>query len=345
MKQVVVNKEDLRHNINKIKAYTKQTSGDNYTIIGIVKGNGYGLGLKQYARFLVDNGINFLAVATLEEAIELASEKICNNILLLSALNTEEELEEAVKNNVIVTIDSRENSKILNELAQKGYNIRAHIKIDTGFGRYGFMYDNYDEIINSIEDLDKNIKVEGIFSHFSIAYYKDNKHTKQQFDRFNEVINKLEEKGIQIQLKHICNSPAFLNYPEMHLNAARIGSAFVGRVHSENNIGLKRIGEYQVSIAEIRNIPKGFYISYLKAYKTRRDTKIAVLPIGYIDGYNVSAKMDMFRLIDKIRTIVRNVKSLFKKQNLTVIIKGKRYDVIGTIRNVSYNNRCNRWRG
>ena len=241
-------------------------------------------------------------------------------------------------------MDSVENSKILNELAQKGYNIRAHIKIDTGFGRYGFMYDNYDEIISSITSLDKAIKVEGIFSHFSIAYYKNDEYTKQQFERFNKVINKLEEKGIQIQLKHICNSPAFLNYPEMHLNSARIGSAFVGRVHSENNIGLKKIGEYQVSIAEIRNIPKGFYISYLKSYKTKRDTKIAVLPIGYIDGYNVSAKMDMFRLIDKIRTIVRNVKSLFRKQKLTAVIKGKRYDVIGTIRNVPYNSRCNRCR-
>ena len=83
MKQLVVNKEDLMHNINKIKAYTKQTSGEDYTIIGIVKGNGYGLGLKQYAKFLVDNGISYLAVATLEEAITLASEKISNNILLM----------------------------------------------------------------------------------------------------------------------------------------------------------------------------------------------------------------------------------------------------------------------
>lgn len=341
MKQLVVNKEDLMHNINKIRAYTKQTSGEDYTIIGIVKGNGYGLGLKKYAKFLVDNGISFLAVATLEEAITLASEKISNNILLMSAINERDELEEAIKNNIIVTLDSVENSKMLNELAQKGYNIRVHIKIDTGFGRYGFMYDNYDEIISSITSLDKDIKVEGIFSHFSIAYYKNDEYTKQQFERFSNVINKLEENGIQINLKHICNSPAFLNYPEMHLNSARIGSAFVGRVHSENNIGLKKIGEYQVSIAEIRNIPKGFYISYLKAYKTKRNTKIAILPIGYIDGYNVSARTDMFRLIDKIRTIVRNVKSLFKKQNLTAVIKGKRYNIIGTIRNVPYNSRCN----
>ena len=184
MKQLTINKEDLRHNINQIKSYTKEISGnDNYTIIGIVKGNGYGLDLVQYSKFLVDNGIEYLAVATLDEALILSKEKICNNILMLSVLNDKEELEEAVKNNIIVTIDSRENAQAVNELVEKGYNIRAHIKIDTGFGRYGFIYNDYENIVQTIKSLNENIKVEAFFSHLSIAYYKINKYTLEQFAR------------------------------------------------------------------------------------------------------------------------------------------------------------------
>jgi len=330
LKQLVISKEDLIHNINRIKAFAKENSKE-YTLIAVVKGNGYGLGLREYAEFLKNNGIEFFAVATLEEALELSSYNTSKNILLLSPINDKDELEKVVKNEIIVTIDSKGNAQMLNELAKNGYNIRAHLKVDTGFGRYGFLYDNEKEIVETIKSLDNNIKLEGIFSHFSISYYKNNKHTKMQYERFKRILLLLEQNNIDIKLKHICNSPAFLNYPEMHLNAARIGSAFVGRVHSENNIGLKKIGNLEVNIAEIRELPKGFNVSYLNSYKTKCKTKVAIVPIGYIEGFNVSARTDMFRLIDKIRAIVRGIKGLFKKQNLTAVIKGKRYDVIGTI--------------
>lgn len=143
MKQLVINKEDLKHNINRIKDYTKEISNDNsYTIIGIVKGNGYGLGLNEYAKILKENGIEYLAVATIEEALTLSKANITPKILMLSPLYDKEELEEAVKNDIILTIDSEENAKMLNELAKKGYNIKVHIKVDTGFGRYGFLYND-----------------------------------------------------------------------------------------------------------------------------------------------------------------------------------------------------------
>ena len=258
---------------------------------------------------------------------------------MLSVLNDKEELEEAVKNNIIVTIDSRENAQAINELTEKGYNIRTHIKIDTGFGRYGFIYNDYENIVQTIKSLNENIKVEGIFSHLSIAYYKNNKYTLEQFERFKKVIKVLEENGINIKLKHICNSPAILNYPEMCLTAARIGSAFIGRVAAEKNIGLKKVGELEVSVAEVKKVPKDFNISYLNAYKTKKETKIAIIPIGYMEGYNVAQKTDMFRPIDKIRRAVHELKSLLRKQKIVVKINGKTHDVIGTIRHVSYDSR------
>ena len=300
MKQLVVNKEDLKHNINRIKDYTKKISNDdNYTIIAVVKGNGYGLGLNEYSEVLVENGIKYLAVATFEEAIELRKKQKDVNILMMSPLYNKEELEETVKNNITIAIDSKENAEAVNELANKGYNIKVHLKIDTGFGRYGFIYDDFENILNTVQSLKPNVEIEGIFTHCSDAYRKNNKHTLEQFKRFTDAIEKLEANNIKIKLKHICNSPAILNYPEMHLTAARIGSAFVGRVCSENNIGLKKIGELEISIAEVKDVPKGFNISYLNSYKTREKTRIAIIPIGYLDGYNVTQKTDMFRVRDK----------------------------------------------
>lgn len=339
MKQLVVNKEDLKHNINRIKDYTKKISNDdNYTIIAVVKGNGYGLGLNEYSEVLVENGIKYLAVATFEEAIELRKKQKDVNILMMSPLYNKQELEKTVKNNITIAIDSKENAEAVNELAHKGYNIKVHLKIDTGFGRYGFIYDDYENILNTVQSLKPNVEIEGIFTHCSDAYRKNNKHTLEQFKRFTDVIEKLEANNIKIKLKHICNSPAILNYPEMHLTAARIGSAFVGRVCSENNIGLKKIGELEINIAEVKDIPKGFNISYLNSYKTKEKTRIAIIPIGYLEGYNVTQKTDMFRIADKLRRALHELKSIFKKQKITVVINEKRYNVIGTIRNVSYNS-------
>lgn len=339
MKQLVVNKEDLKHNINRIKDYTKKISNDdNYTIIAVVKGNGYGLGLNEYSEVLAENGIKYLAVATFEEAIELRKKQKDVNILMMSPLYNKQELEETVKNNITIAIDSKENAEAVNELAHKGYNIKVHLKIDTGFGRYGFIYDDYENILNTVQSLKPNVEIEGIFTHCSDAYRKNNKHTLEQFKRFTDVIEKLEANNIKIKLKHICNSPAILNYPEMHLTAARIGSAFVGRVCSENNIGLKKIGELEINIAEVKDIPKGFNISYLNSYKTKDKTRIAIIPIGYLEGYNVTQKTDMFRIADKLRRALHELKSIFKKQKITVVINEKRYNVIGTIRNVPYNS-------
>ena len=342
MKQLVIIKEDLKHNINKVKTYLREHT-KNCTIIGIVKGNGYGLGLIEYSNFLVNNGIEYIAVATIEEALELSEKNICKNILLLSVINDIKELEKAVKQNIILTVGSKQNAEMINELAQKGYNIKVHIKIDTGFGRYGFLYSEYENIVQAIESMQaNNVEIEGIYSHLSDAYRKNNKHTIEQFQNLKKVLKKLEEKQINIKLKHICNSPAALNYPEMHLNAVRIGSAFLGRVCSDNNIGLKKIGELEVNIAEVRNVPKKFTISYLNSYQTKKATTIAILPIGHIEGYNMGTKEEMFKPTQKIIRVARELKSLLKKQKLTAVINNKRYDIIGTIRNVSYSSRCNR---
>lgn len=130
---------------------------------------------------------------------------------------------------------------------------------------------------------------------------------------------------------HICNSPAFLNYNDMHLNSARIGSAFLGRVNSNTDVGLKKIGQLQTNITEIKTLPKNYNIGYINSYKTKKEVKVAIAQIGYIEGYNVSNKTDTFRPIDKVRRLYQTFKKLFKKEKLSVYIKGKKYNIVGSL--------------
>ena len=335
MKSLVIEKEKLKHNIKQIKKIIEETGRqDNHKpiqIIAVVKGNGYGLGLIEYSKFLIENGINILAVSTIEEAIELRKAGIQKNILMLSATNIKREIELLIENDITITIDSKEQIDLIEEEAKRqGKRIKAHIKIDTGFGRYGFLYTEKEKIVDAIKDL-KNIEIEGIFSHFSIAFYEKSNFTEIQFQRFIDVVEFLKENKIEIGMLHICNSSAFLRYKGMRLSAVRIGSAFLGRIAIPNIYGLKRVGYLKSNVAEIKSIPKGYNIGYSNSYKAKKDIIVAQIPSGYADGFNVKVDKDMFRWLDKLRYIVRDFKNFFKKEDIFVEINGKKCKVLGRL--------------
>lgn len=328
MKSLIINKQDLKHNINVIKEKAKETETK---VIAVVKGNGYGLGLVEYAKFLIDNGIELLAVSTTEEAVALREAGIKEDVLMMSSTCIEEEVKLLIENNIILTLGSKEAVELADEMARKlNVTIRAHLKIDTGFGRYGFVYTNKSEIVQILKDT-TNIQIEGTFSNFSQSYAKNEKWTKTQFDRFISVTSYLQNNGIETGMLHMCNSSAFLRYNEMHLNAVRIGSAFLGRILVQNTIGLKKIGKLRTTISEIKELPKGYNVGYSNTFKTKKDTKVAIIPVGYFDGYNVRNYPDVYRIIDKIRYLYNDFKNLFKDKKLKVTIAGKKYKVMGKI--------------
>ena len=332
MKVLEINKQDLIHNINIIKKLNEV--GENLKspeIIAVVKGNAYGMDLIQFSKILIEQGIEFLAVATVEEAIELRKNNIKCKILMLSSTGVKEDIEALLENNIILTIGSAEVLETVEKIAkQKNIKAKAHLKIDTGFGRYGFIYNEPSKIADAVNKT-KNIQILGTFSHFSESFSKDSKWTSIQYERFLSTVENLQFNNINTGMLHICNSSAFFKYPYMRLNAVRIGSAFSGRLLIPNIYGLKRIGFLKTKVSEIKILPKKFNIGYANTYTTKKEQNVAIVPVGYQDGIIMTTQNDCFRLVDHMRYIYNDVKNIFKDNNFYVKINNKRYKVLGKV--------------
>ena len=326
MKALVVERKNLKHNLKIIKEIINKDEKKT-RIIAVIKGNGYGLGLVEYAQFLIDNGIDFLAVATTEEAIILRENGITKDILMMSSTTVERDIELLIQNKIILTVGSKEAGDVIKKLDKK---IKVHLKIDTGFGRYGFIYNKKEEMVDIIKSW-KNIQIDGVFSHFSIAFYGNGKESKEQFNRYMQCVDTLKNNNINTGMLHICNSSAFLRFNDMHLDAVRIGSALLGRLSIPNTWGFKKVGYLKSNVTEIKVLPAGYNIGYSNSYTTTKETKIAIIPCGYADGINVKVDRDMFRTVDKLRYIVRDIKDALKSKKLYVNINGEQCEILGRI--------------
>ncbi|ABS35309.1 alanine racemase [Clostridium botulinum] len=277
--------DNLQHNLKQIKKIC-----GNKEIIGVIKANAYGHGAMEIAPTLLENGVSRLAVAVLSEAMELRMSGVKEPIMILGytpwALG-DMLLDNDIEQSVYSYNDALELSKIA---VLKRKILKIHIVVDTGMGRIGFLPTK-----ESVEDVYKisklpNIEIEGIFSHFSSADESDKDYTLYQMNKYNAFINKLEEKNIQVPIKHIANSAAIIDLENTHLDAVRAGIIMYGYYPSNyvlrNNINLKPVMSLKTSIVHIKKVSSGEYISYGRTFKTKRESIIATLPIGYADGYN-----------------------------------------------------------
>lgn len=275
---VEINLDNIAYNVRKIK----EVMGDDVAIAAVVKADGYGHGAVSIAETIMENGADYLAVATLSEAMELRNRYDSFNIFIMG-YTPDEYLEHVVKNNITQSIFSLRQAKLISDLGKK-YNKKpkVQIKYDTGFNRLGFKdcQESIDEI-NQMFDLD--IEVEGIFSHFALAGKAED---DLQYKKLMNVVNQLEEKGRKIKYKHICDSIAGIDYPEYRLNMIRPGAIIYGlKSYRDDSVVLKQAMTFKTKIYHIKTLEQGEGVSYDYAWKADKKAIVGTLPFGYADGY------------------------------------------------------------
>lgn len=282
-----INLDNLAHNIREIKRVTKAKE-----IIGVVKADAYGHGALDIAPTLLENGVTRLAVAVLNEAVELRRGGIQCPIMILG-YTPPNLIDLLIKYDIEQTVYSYDLAKKISDKAVEENKIaKIHIAFDSGMGRIGFLSEEKD--IDEIERISKlpNIKLEGIYSHFSTADEKDKSYTHEQFKKFNSFYNILKEKGIKISIRHIANSAAIIDMPETHFEAVRPGVILYGYYPSEEvdktKVYLKPVMSLKTNIVHLKKVPIGEYISYGRKFRTERESIIGTLPVGYADGYTRS---------------------------------------------------------
>ena len=276
---VEINLDNIAFNMRKIK----ETVGDEVAIAAVVKANGYGHGAVDIAQTIMENGGDYLAVATLTEALELRKHYQDYKIFIMG-YTPDEYLEYVVKNNISQTIFSLKQANLLNELGLKYKQKPAvQIKYDTGFNRIG-----YKDSQESIDEIDKmfdleNIEIEGIFSHFALAGKDED---EIQYNKLMNAVKQLEDKGRKFKYKHICDSIAAINYPQYRLNMIRPGAIIYGlKSYHDDSIVLKQAMTFKTKIYQIKTLNKGEGVSYDYLWKAQDTSRVATLPFGYADGY------------------------------------------------------------
>ena len=283
-----INLDAAAENMRNIRAVTNPSA----QIMAVVKADAYGHGFLEMSKVFLENGADRLAVATIDEAVQLRGEGINVPIMILGA-SENEDAANLVKYDIIPAVYDFEFAKVISDVAKAvNKTAKIHIKLDTGMSRIGFVASEGNEkIVDEIIELSKlpNIEVEGIFSHFSTSDEKGHDYTNMQFNRFMQVVEQLEKKGLKIPIKHICNSAGIMMYPEMHLDMVRPGIILYGLYPStevdRTKLNLKKVMTLKARITMVKEVEPGRGVSYGKEYITEDNTKIATISIGYADGY------------------------------------------------------------
>ncbi len=278
-----INLDHLEHNVKTLKA----ACPPECELMAVVKAEAYGHGLYEISTYVNRMGVKAFAVATIDEGIRLRQYGISGEILVLG-YTAPERAKELHKYNITQTLIDYEYSLLLEE---QGYDVKAHIKVDTGMHRLGFDQDEVKDVASVFSM--KRIKITGIFTHLCAAdslEEEDVRFTKAQIKSFYNLIDLLKENGITIPKLHIQSSYGLLNYPELRCDYVRVGIALYGVLSSPRDktklqLDLKPVLSLKSRIVLLRKIKKGDAVGYNRMFLAERDSLTGILPIGYADGY------------------------------------------------------------
>lgn len=281
--EAAIDLDAAEHNFN----ITRAKLPENVKLLCVIKADAYGHGAVPLAK-LFEGRADFYGVACIEEAIELKKAGIKTPVLILGAV-PKEFYSDIVKYDIRVPIFNLEDAKALSaEAIRQSKTAPFHFCVDTGMSRIGFQVNK--ESADACLEITKlpNIEAEGLFSHFATADEKDLSKAIAQRDKFKEFIKLLEERGINIPIKHINNSAGIMNFDE-YFDMCRMGIILYGIYPShevdENLLKIKPVMEWRAHITHIKELEPGREISYGGTYKTSETRRIATIPVGYADGY------------------------------------------------------------
>ena len=285
-----INLDNLAFNYKKIREYI----GENVKFLGVVKADAYGHGSVQVASKLQSLGADYLAVSSIDEAMELRVNDVTMPILILGH-TPKEQVDRLISYDITQAVTCEAKAKEYNEEALRlGKTLKIHIKVDTGMSRLGYICegDYFQHGVDGIVDACKlpGLEPEGIFTHFAVSDEAGEEYveyTKHQFKLFTDIIDAVEKKtGMKFKIRHCANTGATVDYPETYLDMVRPGLLLYGYGDYAKRLGLKPIMTMKTTVSTIKIYPVGTRISYGGLFTTTKDrTRIGVVPYGYADGF------------------------------------------------------------
>ena len=320
---VEVDLSALKHNLRQVRSLL----ADNIKLMAVVKSNGFGHGYVEPSRAFVEAGADALAVTRLDEAMQIRNAGIDAPILLFAPIQPEN-AEAAVEADLQMTVSSISLVRAISNTALRlEKTAKIHVKVDTGMGRLGLAPSEVIGFFNAIKGL-TNIEVAGIYTHFSSVAENSLASSQAQLQRFNSLLDSLRESGNDYGIAHSANSGALIRMPDSHLDMVRPGTLLYGQYPSQfvpHTIDLKPTWKLKARICEIKTLAKGSPVGYGAEVVTKRETKIAIIPVGYADGFTLVPEGSVYR-----QSIPKFV---FKKmrRSLSVEINGRKVPVIGRV--------------
>ena len=288
--------------------------GDGVKKCCVIKADGYGHGALKIAKSLVCLGVDYFAVATIDEALELREGGIDIPILILG-FTPPQYARILAENNITQCVYSLEYANLIEEVIKKtNLMLKIHIKIDSGMGRIGFSSFDFDRTVRDIKSVVSRdcFIAEGIFTHFAVADGGDggSAYTRGQYERFLSVISELEVKGVTFKIKHCANSATIIDYPEMALDMVRMGIALYGLEPSSDvvkRVDLKPAMTFKSVITLVKKIEAGQSVSYGCNYTASSTRKIASVGAGYADGFERHNTGGFVLVGGKRATVIGNI--------------------------------------
>lgn len=321
---VEVDLDAIKHNVRQIRSLI----GDDVRMMAVVKADAYGHGAVETSKAILDAGADSLAVTRLEEAARLREGGIIAPILVFDSIQPGA-ASEAVRLAVDCTVCTPELVMALGKAACAAHKtIGVHLKIDTGMGRLGVLPSEVVDLARTIAATE-GIKLAGTYTHLATAAEKDIQLAQDQLDKFNNAILAIKQAFLDPGIVHTANSAAILRLPDSHFDMVRPGTILYGQYPSRyvpHVLDLKDTWKLKARISFVKTVPAGYAIGYGAEHRAKRESRIAVIPLGWADGLTLTpeslARRGILRLLGQ---------KFMKRPVLTVNIRGKRVPVVGRI--------------